>query len=104
MSGLDNTSFTVRTTALTTETLTANDSLVIFTAATAKTCNLPDATVSTTQPGRRYVVVNTAAGAITVDPFGSQTINGAANLAVTASTGRADFFSDGSNWFTVTAS
>lgn len=102
MSGYDNTSFTVRTTSATTDTLTNTDSIVIYTAATAKTCNLP--AVAAVQPGRRYVVINTAAGAVTVDPAGSETINGAATLAVTASTGRADFFSDGSAWFTVSAS
>jgi hypothetical protein len=102
MSGFDNTSFTVRTSALTSETMTNQDSVVIFTAVTAKTCALPDATVI--QPGRRYVVINTGAGAITVDPFGAQTINGVATIAVTASTGRADFITDGFNWFTVTAS
>ena len=102
MSGLDNTSFTVRTTAATTDTLTQTDSVVIYTATTAKTCNLISAALL--QPGRRYVVINTGAGAITVDPAASETINGAATLAVTASTGRADFVSDGANWFTVTSS
>lgn len=102
MSGLDNTSFTVRTTSATTDTLTQNDSITIYTAAVAKTCNLP--AVASVQPGRRYVVINTAAGAITIDPAGAETINGAATLAVTATTGRADFFTDGVAWFTVTAS
>lgn len=102
MSGLDNTSFTVRTTSATTDTLTQNDSITIYTATTAKTCNLP--AVALVQPGRRYVVINAGAGAVTVDPAGSETINGAATLAVTASTGRADFFSDGTQWWTVTAS
>lgn len=102
MSGLDNTSYTVRTTSATTETLTNNDAVVVFTAGTAKTCNLPSALV--VQPGRRYVIINTAAGAVTIDPFGSETINGAATLAVTASTGRADIVSTGTQWWTVTAS
>lgn len=102
MSGLDNTSFTTRTTSATTDTLLDTDSVVIYTAAVAKTCNLPSALLI--QPGRRFVVINAAAGAITVDPFGSETINGAASLAVTASTGRADFVSTGTAWFTVSAS
>lgn len=104
MSGYDNTSFTVRTTSATTETLTNTDSVVVFTAAVAKTCNLP--ALASVQPGRRYVVINTAAGAVTVDPAGAETINGAANLAVTASTGRADFIANDTNtgWFTITAS
>ncbi len=102
MSGLDNTSFTVRTTAATTDTLLDTDSIIIYTAATAKTCNLPAA--AAVPPGRRFVVINTAAGAVTVDPAGAELINGAANLAVTATTGRADFFTNGTAWFTVTAS
>lgn len=101
MSGLDNTSFTVRTTAATTDTLTQNDSIVIYTATSAKTVNLP--AVASVQPGRRYVVINTAAGAATLTPAAG-TIDGAATKAVTATTGRADFFTDGTNWFTVTAS
>lgn len=102
MSGMDNTSFTTRTATGTTDTLLQTDSIVIYTNAAAKTCNLPSA--AAVPPGRRYVVINTATGAITVDPFGAETINGAATLAVTASTGRADFVSNGSAWFTVTAS
>lgn len=102
MSGFDNTSFTVRTATGTTDTLTQTDSIVIYTNTSAKTCNLP--AVAAVQPGRRYVVINAAAGALTVDPAGAETINGSASIAVTASTGRADFFSTGTAWFTVTAS
>lgn len=102
MSGMDNTSFTVRTVTGTTDTLLQTDSVVIYTNTAAKTCNLP--AVASVPPGRRYVVINTATGAITVDPAGAETINGAANLAVTASTGRADFVSTGTAWFTITAS
>lgn len=102
MSGLDNTSFTVRTATGTTDTLLQTDSIVVYTNTAAKTCNLP--AVASVPPGRRYVVVNTATGAVTVDPAGAETINGAATLAVTASTGRADFFSTGTAWFTVSAS
>lgn len=102
MSGLDNTSFTTRTVTGTTDTLLQTDSIVVYTNTAAKTCNLPS--VASVPPGRRYVVVNTATGAVTVDPAGAETINGAATLAVTASTGRADFFSTGTAWFTVSAS
>lgn len=102
MSGLDNTAYTVRTATGTTDTLTQNDFIVIYTNTAAKTCNLPS--VASVQPGRRYTVINTATGAVTVDPAGSETINGAATLAVTASTGRADFVSNGTAWFTITAS
>lgn len=102
MSGLDNTSYTVRTATGTTDTLTQNDYVVVYTNTSAKTCNLPS--VTAVQPGRRYTVINTATGAVTVDPAGAETINGAATLAVTASTGRADFVSTGTAWFTITAS
>lgn len=103
MSGLDNTSYTVRTTSATTDTLTNNDAVVIYTAATLKTCNLP--AVASIQPGREFVVINTAAGAINVDPFGSELINGSATpLSVTASTGRARFISDGTQWWTISSS
>ncbi len=102
MSGMDNTSFTVRTVAGTTDTLLQTDSVIIYTNTAAKTCNLP--AVASVPPGRRYVVINTATGTLTVDPAGAETINGAATLAVTASTGRADFVSTGTAWFTITAS
>jgi len=103
MSGLDNTSFTVRTTAATTDTITNNDSVVIYTATSAKTVTLPDP-ASQGLPGRRYVVINAGAGAITLTPVSPDTIDGAATKAVTATTGRADFITDGTNWFTISAS
>lgn len=102
MSGLDNTSFTTRIYAGTLDTLTNTDSVVVYTNTAAKTVNLP--AIASVQPGRRYVVINTATGALTVDPAGSETINGAATLTVTASTGRADFVAVGTAWFTVSAS
>lgn len=101
MSGFDNTSFTVRTFAGTSDILTNQDSVTIYTNATAKAVTVPSALL--VQPGRRYVVINTAAGAVTLTPA-TGTINGAATLVVTASTGRADIVSDGTNWFTVTSS
>ena len=98
MSGFDNTSFTVRTATGTTDTLTNNDSVVIYTNTSAKTVNLP--AVAAIQPGRRYVVINAAAGAITLDAAGSETIDGATTKTVAATTGRADLVSDGTQWFT----
>lgn len=102
MSGLDNTSYTFRTTSATTDTLTNNDSYIVYTASTAKTVNLP--AVASIQPGREYAVVNANTGGITIDPFGSELINGAATWPVTASTGRARFFSDGTQWWTISSS
>lgn len=102
MSGADNTSYTVRTTALTTDTFTQTDFVLVCTAATAKTVNLP--AVAAVPPGREYIIINTAAGAVTLDGAGSETINGATTLAVTASTGRARVVSDGTQWWTISSS
>ena len=101
MSGFDNTSFTVRTVTGTTDTLTATDSVVIYTSTSAKAVAIP--AVSALTPGRRFTVVNTAAGALTLTPAGA-TINGAATFVTPAGTaagaGRTTFINDGTNWFT----
>lgn len=102
MSGLDNTSFTTRIYAGVLDTLTDTDSVVVYTNTAAKTVNLPP--VASVPPGRRFVVINTATGTLTLDGAGSETINGATTLAVTASTGRADVVAVGTAWFTVSAS
>lgn len=102
MSGLDNTSYTVRTTAATADTLTNQDSFVIYTAATAKTVTVPAITALT--PGRMFMIVNTAAGAVTITPT-SALINGAATFVTPAGTaagaGRTWIVNDGTNWHTV---
>lgn len=102
MSGFDNTSFTVRTTALATDTLTAQDYFVIYTNATAKTVTVP--AISALTPGRVFAIINTAAGAITITPTGAL-INGAATFVTPAGTaagaGRTWIANDGTNWFTV---
>lgn len=100
MSGLDNTSYTVRTVTGTTDTLNAQDSVVIYTNTSAKAVSVP--AVSALTPGREFTLINTAAGAITVTPTGA-TVNGSATLTVTASTGRATIVNDGTNWFTRSA-
>lgn len=104
MSGLDNTSYTVRTNALTTDTLLATDSVVIYTNSATKTVSLPP--VATTQPGRVYQIICQNTGVATLDPNASETINGAATFAMTAGTvggvtGRAGIVSDGTQWFTL---
>lgn len=105
MSGLDNTSYTVRTFAGTVDVATANDSVIVYTSTAAKTVTLPP--VATTQPGREYAFICTTTGALTIDPNGSETINSSATpLALTANTaggllGRAAVVSDGTQWFTV---
>jgi 3,4-dihydroxy-2-butanone 4-phosphate synthase len=104
MSGLDNTSFTVRTSAATTETLTANDYVTIYTNSAAKTVTLPP--VATTQPGRVYQLICNNTGILTLDGNGAETINGSATQALVAgtvggTTGRAAVISDGTQWFTL---
>lgn len=104
MSGFDNTSFTVRTATGTTDTLTANDYVVIYTNSAAKTVTLPP--VATTQPGRVYQIVCNNTGVLTLDGNAAETINGAATLALVAGTaggltGRASIVSDGTQWFTL---
>lgn len=99
MSGLDNTSETVRTVGATT-TMTANDYDLLVLGITGNvTVNLPDATTLT--PGRPYSVVKDAAAfTVTIDPFSTQTINGASTLVLAASAFHgAHFYTDGANWF-----
>ena len=102
MSGFDNTSFTVRTATGTTDTLLATDSIVIYTNTSAKTVTVP--AISALTPGRRFTVVNTAAGTVTITPTGA-TINGAATFVTPAGTaagaGRTSFVNDGTNWHTI---
>lgn len=104
MSGFDDTSYTVRTVAGTTDTLTANDYVVIYTNSATKTVNLP--AVATTQPGRVYQIICQNTGVLTLDGNASETINGATTFAMTAGTvggitGRAAVISDGTQWFTL---
>lgn len=99
MSGLDNTSYTVRTVAATT-TLTSNDSVLLVAAPAANvTVNLPAAA---TVPGRFYFVKRdaTATQTVTLDGFGSETINGATTQAVGAAgtAGGILIVCDGTGW------
>lgn len=100
MSGLDNTSLTVRTIAAT-DTLTQNDFVVLVAAPTANvTVNLP--AVAAVQPGRQYVIKRdaTATFTVTLDGAGSETINGATTRAVgaAATAGACIIVSDGTAW------
>lgn len=84
MSGFDNTSETVRVTAVTT-TVTDNDyDLYVKGATGAVVVNL--AAVATTIPGRTYnITKDGAAFTVTIDPAGAELINGAATLVLAAS-------------------
>lgn len=105
MSGNDNISFTTRVVAATT-TLTQNDYVLSVEAPTANvTVNLPS--VTAVPPGRVYVIKRdaTATFTVTVDPDGSETINGAATRAVGAAgtAGAITIFSDGGEWHVSTS-
>lgn len=102
MSGLDNTSYTVRTSVATSETLTNNDYVVLYTNTAAKAVTVPAA--SSVQPGRPFALINTNTGAVTITPS-SGLIDGQATQTVAAGAvgayhGRI-ISNDGTNWFTV---
>lgn len=85
-------------------TVVFNDYLIAYTALTAaRTVNLPAA--STLKDGNSFEVKDEAgtAGAnnITIDPNGSETIDGAATAVVNSNYGCIKFYTDGTNWFTL---
>lgn len=103
MSGLDNTSLTVRTISAT-DTATQTDFVIVVASPTANvTVNLP--AVATVPPGRQYIVKRdaTATFTVTLDAFGSETINGATTAAVgaAATPGAKIIVSDGSAWHVI---
>lgn len=102
MSGKDNQSETVRTTAVGT-TLTANDyNLLVIGATGAVAVALPDAT--TTPPGRTYTVYKDAAAqTITITPAAGTVDGGASTTLATGAIHAKTFVNDGTNWFTVAA-
>lgn len=100
MSGNDNISFTTRVVAATT-TMTDNDFILSVEVPTANvTINLPS--VTAVPPGRQYIIKRdaTATFTVTIDPAGSETINGATTRAVGAAgtAGANIIFSDGGEW------
>lgn len=102
MSGNDNASETVRTTAVTT-TLTNNDyDLLCLAIAGNIVVNLP--AVATVQPGRLYRVYKDAAAfTVTIDGAGSELIDGATTLVLAASAKHAAaMVTDGTAWYSVT--
>lgn len=103
MSGLDNTSFTLRVVAAST-TLTQNDYVISVEVPTANvTITLPP--VASVQPGRTYIIKRdaTATFTVTLDGDGSETINGATTRAVgaAATAGAAVIISDGGEWHVI---
>lgn len=84
-----------------TTTLTENDSILTADATTATvTVNLPTAVGIT---GRRYTIkkVDASVNAVTVDPSGTETIDGAATSALTSQWAGVSLVSDGANWLKV---
>lgn len=105
MSGNDNISFTTRVVAATT-TATDNDWMISVEVPTANvTINLPS--VLTIPPGRQYIIKRdaTATFTVTLDGFGSETINGATTRAVGAAgtAGAAIIISDGGEWHVISS-
>lgn len=82
MSGLDNTAMTYRAVTAST-TLTAND-YILSCVPTAASIVVTLPPVATTQPGRPYFILrdDTATNTVTLDGNASETIDGAATLAV----------------------
>lgn len=84
-----------------TTTLTGTDSVLKADATTAAvTVNLPTAVGAT---GRKYTVkkIDSSVNAVTVDPSGTETIDGAATVALAAQWDTLRLVSDGSNWLKV---
>ena len=79
-------------------TLTANDEAIKFnTSSGSLTAFLPTAVGI---KGKWYSVIKvSASNTLTVEPDGSETINGSLNYAITANNSVITFQSDGSNWF-----
>ncbi len=105
MSGSDNTSMTLRTVAAST-TLTNNDYILSVVAPAANvTITLP--AVASVQPGRPYFIIkdDTATQTVTLDGSGSETIDGAATLAVGAAGqyGALRIVSTGTAWRVISA-
>ena len=75
----------------TTLALADMSNVVVFTGASAATLNLP--AIATTPTGSGWTVRNAGTAAITIDPNGAETINGAATLVLQA--GQAAFIFDG---------
>lgn len=103
MSGYDNISETVRSVTATT-TATASDYVLLCNpSAGAITVNLPDAANPTIPAGRVYKIYSTGTtNAVTIDPAGSDTIDGSATKTLAAAAPHAAIIvTDGTNWFSL---
>src|SRR6185369_10443113 len=101
MSGLDNTSYTIRSVTAAT-TLTNTDSILLCQpSGGAFTVTVPLA--SSVQPGRNFVVRSTGTtNAVTISRSGSDTINGGTSVSLASgAVSAAELYTDGTNWFTL---
>lgn len=77
---------------------TANDEVIKFDTTSGNvTASLPSAVGN---KGKWFTAIKTvAANSLIIDPSGTELINGAATLTLTAQNSSVTFYSDGSNWF-----
>jgi hypothetical protein len=102
MSGNDNTSETLRTTAVGTTLTNSDYDLLVLGATGAVAITLPSGLL--VQPGRTYTVYkDSAAQTITITPAAG-TVDGGANTTLASGAVHAKtFVTDGTNWFTKSA-
>src|SRR3712207_6392246 len=92
-----------RTATAATYTATATDPYIgVTSTAAARTINLPAA--ATVGAGKTYIVKDESGAAgtnnVTIDPNGSETIDGAATKAISTNYGSLRVVCGGTNWFT----
>lgn len=90
----------VRSVSASTTITTSDYAILANSTAGAIAVTLPAASTVT---GRIFFVkrVNAGANSVTVDPFGSETIDGAATHVLSAQWARVEFISNGSAWFII---
>ena len=102
MSGLDDTSWTLRATTATTNVLSQNDYWLLVTAGAATAVTLPSA--ATVQPGRIYgIYAANTAFTVTITPATGTVDGGASTTLASGGNHAKEFITDGTNWFTIAA-
>lgn len=88
----------LRSVSATTTALYTDDTILVDATGAARTVNLPAAT---NQTGKRYTVkkIDASANAVTVDPSGAETIDGAGTYALTVQYQSVTCQSDGTTWW-----
>ena len=105
MSGMDDISFTTRTSALTTNVITQQDFNLLLAALTGATAVTLPAPGTVCPSGRTYMIYKDAsAQTVTITGAGGSLIDGGANTTLASGAAHAKtFVTDGTNWFTSTA-